>query len=174
MPGNQFVVPHLSFGMHKMSLSTQFEQQLRTAGAGPTNLAAREGGEAVVCELAAVDSLGVSVLKLEYTSKSLSALSAEKLRDVADDLAKRVSYLLEAIAPIEIDDEACTIQMRSKPPHRAENATSYYEVLVTAGKISLKRYSKAKKAIREPEPFDLTRQVLCRVIDDFAAAAAAA
>ncbi len=154
-----------------MSLSSQLEKQLRTANAGPANLAAQEGDAKVVCELTAVDSLGVSVQRLELHSKKLEGLPTEKLREVADALAKKVSYLLEAIAPIEIDDEACTIQMRSMPPHRAENATSYYEVLVTAGTISLKRYNKARGATRHAEPFDLTRQVLVRLVDDFAAAA---
>lgn len=155
-----------------MSLTSQLEQQLQAAGGGPANLAAQVGDANVVCELTAVDSLGVSVQRLELQSARLAGLPTEKLRDVADNLAKRVSYLLEAIAPIEIDDQACTIQMRSTPPYRAENATSYYEVLVTAGAISLKRYSKSPGSVRQPEPFDITRQVLLRLVNDFAEAAA--
>ncbi len=157
-----------------MSLSNQLELQLTASGTGPVSLAAQEGDAEVVCDLTAVDSLGVSVQRLEVKSISLVGLAAEKLREIADDLASRVGYLLEAIAPIEVDDEACTIQMRSMPPHRAENATSYYEVLVTAGAISLKRYTKAKAVRREAEAFDITRQVLLRLVDDFAAAAVGA
>ncbi|MCO6046006.1 hypothetical protein NG895_19070 [Aeoliella sp. ICT_H6.2] len=157
-----------------MSISKQLEQQLATAGAGPVSLAAQEGDSSVLCELVAVESLGVSLRLLELKSRQLEGKPAEQLRDVAGKLAKKVSYLLEAIAPVEIDDESCTIQMRSMPPHRAENATSYYEVLVTAGAISLRRYSKTRRTTRQVEAFDLTRQVLLRLVDDFATAAAEA
>ena len=153
-----------------MSLSVQLEQQLATAS-GAASLTAQEGNDRLACDLVAIDSLGVSVRRLELESTRLQGVAAERLREVADDLARRVSYLLEAIAPIEIDDQACTIQMRSKPPHRQENATSYYEVLVTAAAISLKRFSKTRGTTRQPEPFDLTRQVLYRLVDDFVAAA---
>lgn len=157
-----------------MTLSRQLEQQLASAGSGPANLAAQQGGDQLVCELLAIDSLGVSVGLLELRSPRLAGLGTDQLRQVADDLARRVSYLLEAIAPVEVDDQACSIQMRSTPPYRAENATSYYEVLVTAGTISLKRYNKSRREARRAEPFDITRQVLYRLADDFAAAAAGA
>ena len=157
-----------------MSLSSQLEKEIAIAGTGAANVAVQQGDDTVICALAAIDSLGVSLHRLELQSKKLDGLTAERLREVADRLARRVSYLLEAIAPIEIDDEACAIQMRSTPPYRKENATSYYEVLVTAGAIMLRRYNKARGTARQPEPFDLTRQVLYRLVDDFAAAAAEA
>lgn len=154
-----------------MTLSYQLEQQLQAAGPGSATLTVQEGQETAIVELSAVGSLGVSANRVVLKSKRLEALQTDKLREIADDLAKRVGYLLEAIAPIEIDDEACTIQMRSTPPYRAENATSYYEILVTAGSITLRRYKKSRSAIRTPESFDLTRQVLSRLLDDFSAAA---
>lgn len=154
-----------------MTLSSQLEQQLAAAVGTSVVLSAREGEESLRCELAAVDSLGVSIRVLELASQKLHGLNPEQLRKVADQLASRVSYLLEAIAPIEVDEESCSIQMRSNPPYRKENATSYYEVLVTAKAISLRRYNKSRGSVRKAEPFDLTRQVLYRVVDDFAAAA---
>lgn len=138
------------------------------------SLAAQEGNDSVLCELVAIESLGVSLRLVELKSKQLEGKASERLREVADKLARKVSYLLEAIAPVEVDDESCTIQMRSTPPHRAENATSYYEVLVTASAISLRRYNKSRRVARQVEAFDLTRQVLFRLVDDFAAAAAEA
>lgn len=154
-----------------MTLSSQIEQQLAAAVGTSVVLSAQEGDESLRCELAAVDSLGVSIRVLELASQKLHGLNPEQLRKVADHVASRVSYLLEAIAPIEVDEEACSIQMRSNPPYRKENATSYYEVLVTAKAISLRRYNKSRGAVRKAEPFDLTRQVLYRLVDDFAAAA---
>ncbi|QDU54194.1 hypothetical protein [Aeoliella mucimassa] len=157
-----------------MSLTSQLEKEIALAGTSATNLAIQQQGDTLICALAAIDSLGVSIHRLELQSTKLTGRSPERLREVADNLARRVSYLLEAIAPIEIDDQACTIQMRSTPPYRKENATSYYEVLVTAGGISLRRFSKSRGTARQPEPFDLTRQVLYRLVDDFVAAAESA
>lgn len=155
-----------------MPLSQQLESQLNaTAGSGPAHLVVRDGAEQLDCELSAIDSLGVSVQRLELRSPKLAGLTAEKLREVADDLAARVGYLLEAIAPIEVDEQACSVQMRSTPPHRAENATSYYEVLVKQSSISLKRYNKSKREARRAEPYAITREVLLRLADDFAATA---
>ncbi|WP_442485489.1 hypothetical protein [Aeoliella sp. SH292] len=154
-----------------MSLTRQLEQELRTAGTGPACVVVREGDHSLLCELVAIDGVGVTATIVELKSKKLEGVPPEKLRAIADKLAAKVGYLLEAIAPLEIDNEACAIQMRSTPPYRAENATSYYEVLVTAGKISLRRFSKQKRAVREAEPFDITRQVLSRLAEDFAGAA---
>ena len=154
-----------------MSLSQQLEQKLNAASAAPVSLGVREGDDHLVCELSALGSLGVSVKVLELRTNKLAGKNASELRKVADELAGRVSYLLEAIAPIEIDEEACSVQLRSVPPYRAENLTSYYEILVTAGAIALKRFNKSRRETRRAEPFDITRQVLYRLVDDFAAAA---
>lgn len=154
-----------------MTLSQQLEQHLQAAGTGPAKLCAQDGQESAVVDLVAIGTLGVSANLVQVKSKRLDAATPDKLREVANALAKHVSYLLEAIAPVEVDDQACTIQMRSTPPYRAENATSYYEILVTAGCIALKRYKKTKSKVRQSESYDITRQVLGRLVDDFVAAA---
>ena len=156
-----------------MDLNEQLQQQLASGTPGRATLSATEGGFRVECELASVDSLGVLVQRLELHATQLAGLSTERLKEIAEDLARRVRYLLEAIAPIEADPEGCSVQMRSVPPYRSENVTSYYEVLVTAGAISLKRYKKGRGEPRQPEPYAITREVLFRLVDDFAAAASA-
>ncbi len=157
-----------------MSLSTQLEQKLAAAGFGPASIVLAEGTDVLRCELLSIDSLGVSVERLELASTHLHGVSTERLKAIADALAKKVSYLLEPLAPIEIDEAACSIQMRSVPPYRRENRTSYYEVLVTAGVISLRRYTKGPREARRTEPYSITREVLGRLVDDFASAAAGA
>ncbi len=157
-----------------MSLSQQLEQQIRATIGGPVDLAARDGEDHLVCELTELGSLGVSVQRLELRTPKLANLSSDSLRKVADDLAGRVSYLLEAITPIEVDEEQCTVQMRSTPPYRAENATSYYEILVAAGAIGLMRYKKGRSEARHAEPFAITREVLYRLVNDFVGAAKSA
>lgn len=129
----------------------------------------RDASETLICNLAAIDALGVSVERLAVESTRLGGKPVEELRAMSDDLAGRVSYLLEAIAPIEVDSDSCTIQMRSVPPYRAENATSYYEVLVTQSAISLLRYKKGRGEARIAEPFAITREVLYRLVSDFLA-----
>lgn len=157
-----------------MSLAEQLAQKVAAAGQGPAAIVLAEGTDVVRCELLSIESLGVSVERLELASTHLQNVSSERLKEVADALARKVSYLLEAIAPIEIDEEGCSVQMRSVPPYRRENTTSYYEVVVTAGVISLRRYTKGPREARQLQPFSITREVLSRLVDDFAAAAAGA
>jgi hypothetical protein len=62
--------------------------------------------------------------------------------------------------------------MRSKPPQAGE-ASTYYELLVRrGGEFSLCRYEKHPGDVRKTIPAHVTREVLLRLIDDFAAVAA--
>ena len=157
-----------------MSLTAQLEQKLAAAGRGPASIVVAEGTDVVRCELVSIEGLGVSVDRLELASTHLQNVSTERLKEVADALARQVSYLLEALASIEIDQEGCSVQMRSVPPYRRENSTSYYEVVVAAGVISLRRYTKGPREARQGQPFSITREVLGRLVEDFAAAAGGA
>ena len=50
---------------------------------------------------------------------------------------------MEPICPIEIDADACVVQLRSNPPHRDDDGRSYYELMVRrGGEIALSRYRK--------------------------------
>ena len=62
--------------------------------------------------------------------------------------------------------------MRSNPPHKDSDRTSYYELLVSrTGELSLVRYTRVGDQPREVIPAQVTREVLVRLASDFAAAA---
>ena len=94
------------------------------------------------------------------------------MRKVAEALSARLTYLLEPIQPIEVDPDHCVVQMRSNPPQRNENRTSYYELLVArGGQLSLCRYEKDTSSIRQCVPAQVTLEVFWRLLGDFSAVA---
>ncbi len=83
-----------------------------------------------------------------------------------------MTYLLEPISPIELDSQGCVVQMRSTPPQKDADRTSYYELLVSrSGELSLVRYTRLAGQPREIIPAQVTREVLLRLAGDFALAA---
>lgn len=159
-----------------MSLVQQARQALESSGAfstGSQTLTAAASGLRLVCDLAALDHLACTFTRFEVTSDSLAGASIDELKRVSQTLAARLTYLLEPIAPIEIDAGQCVIQMRSNPPQRDEQGTSYYELLVRrGGELSLCRWSKQAHQARERLPAHVTRQVFLRLVGDFAAVVA--
>jgi hypothetical protein len=78
---------------------------------------------------------------------------------------------MEPISPIEIDAQACVVQMRSNPPQRDDDGRTYFELLVRrGGEISLCRFRKENGAGRKPITATVTREVLVRLVGDFCAA----
>ena len=89
------------------------------------------------------------------------------LKIKAEQLSARLTYLLEPISPIEIDSQGCVVQLRSNPPQKETDCTSYYELLLSrGGEISLCRYTRAVGQERKPIPAQVTREVLVRLAGD--------
>src|SRR6516165_2361630 len=110
---------------------------------GSQSIAVSEAGQRLSADVTALDALALSFDHFTLTSSPLAAASLDQLKKVADALSKRLTYLLEPISPIEIDADQCVVQLRSNPPQKDENGTSYYELLVAAGgRLSLRRYTK--------------------------------
>ena len=57
--------------------------------------------------------------------------------------------------------------MRSNPPKKDEQGTSYYELLVRREGLSLCRWNKQTGDVRVQLPANVTREVLLRLIGDF-------
>ena len=133
-------------------------------------LEAEHAGQQFACELVTLDSLACATTRLALRSDSLRSMSAEQLKAVAQNLSARLTYLLEPISPIEVDAQGCTVQLRSQPPHKSDEGTSYYELLVSRlGEISLRRYARQPGGKRSVIAAHLTREVLLRLAADFAA-----
>ena len=147
-------------------------ESLSTGGAAlPTTLEAAAGGRRLVCELVALDRLGCSFDRLALISDELAGASMERLKKISEKLVTRITYLLEPLAPIELDEDSAVVQLRSHPPHREEDRRTYYELHVRrGGEIALCRYEKQNGSSRRRVPAHVTREVLSRLAADLAAA----
>lgn len=154
-----------------MNLKENIDRQLAQLAASPGDeplLSLDVGGGKLECQLTAVDSMSCSFRLLELQTSKLAGAPMERLRELSESLSKRLSYLLEPIGLVEADAEHCIVQLRSNPPQRDEDATSYYELLLrTGGTIALCRYSKTHGGIRQTVPAVVTREVLGRLATDF-------
>ena len=141
------------------------------AGARHTFVAA-DSGQRLECELTTLDRVGCEFTRFALFADSLSSATMDQLKRVSEALAARLTYLLEPIKPIEQDADQCVIQMRSVPPQREADVTSYYEVLVRrGGELSLCRWAKSPGDVRQQLPAQVTREVFLRLVGDFSAAA---
>jgi hypothetical protein len=159
-----------------MTMKQQIDQELdRLARAGdlsssPVTLAVDVSVGRLESRMLAVDSLACAFESLTVSTDRLDEASIDELKSLSERLASQLNYLLEPISPVEIDADGCTVQMRSTPPQRDDDGSTYYELLVRRGRLSLCRYHKAKGAARKLIPAQLTREVFLRLTGDLVAA----
>ncbi len=121
-------------------------------------------------DLMIVDSLSCSFHELRINAPHLVGASVDTLRDWADALSQRITYLLENLGPIEIDTQAGQVLVRSNPPDQQPAGAKYYEVLLqsdTSGNFSLRRFEAEKGAPgRIQVDIQTTHEVLRKLVDD--------
>jgi hypothetical protein len=158
-----------------MTLKEQLQQALVAMpgfSSGSQGIDISEGGLHLSCQLTALDSLACSFTRLALGASSLGNRSPDELKRIAEQLSAKLTYLLEPISPIETDAEGCVVQMRSNPPQKDADRTTYYELLVArSGELSLVRFCRAAGQAREIIPAHVTREVLCRLAGDLSEAA---
>jgi hypothetical protein len=157
-----------------MTIQSDIQRELKriqaVSGRGLLQVDAEAGGR-IEADLVAVDAIGCAFQTLAYSTDKLAAADLERLKEISQTLTAKLTYLLEPIGVIEADVDRCAIQLRSSPPKKDEDATSYYELLVRrGGDISLSRYSKKAGQLRQIVPAHITREVLERLAEDFVAA----
>ena len=129
---------------------------------------AASGGPTVEVDFTAVDLLGCAFRELRITADELKDAPFERLKAWADELCRKVTYLLEHIGPLEVDTQAQTVLIRSIPPARRPAQTAFYEILVKApGVLSLRRYTRAAgDPDRLPCDIRITHEVLAKLVGD--------
>ncbi len=152
-----------------MSLSSKLLDELRScAGQSGRSITACEGQRVARCEAIQCDAFAVTIEELVLETAELAFVSTSQLQIASRDLAARVNYLLEPIAPIETDAQGCSVQMRSNPPQKDDNGWRYYELLLRrGGSAAVCRYEKQPGQPRVRVPAALTHEVVGRLIDDF-------
>jgi hypothetical protein len=157
-----------------MSLRSKAEAILKSIASfqdGEWLVECEDEGHSLRCRVTALDTLGCAFQTFEVENAALASVSMNGLKQVAEALSRRLTYLLEPISPIEVDNDQCVVQLRSNPPQKDDNGTSYYELLVAAGgRLSLCRFNKAAGNPRHRITAQVTREVFLRLVADFAAA----
>lgn len=157
-----------------MSIRTDIERELKRiqAVSGKGLLQVDCDGGRIEADLVAVDAIGCSFQTLGYLTSKLAGASLDELKTISQTLTSKLTYLLEPIGVVEADADRCSVQLRSSPPQKGEDGTSYYELMVRrGGDITLSRYAKKSGQLRQIVPANVTREVLGRLADDFIAAA---
>lgn len=152
-----------------MSLTQQVQRALpQDASLGSAPLLATDGHLRCVAQLTAVDAIGCAFLQLAVETDHLAAATVAQLEAVAGELTRRLTYLLEPLAPVETDAQRALVQCRSQPPERNDDGAHYYELLVErGGRASLCRYHAPPGKPRQRVPAEVTRQVFLRLVEDF-------
>ena len=152
-----------------MTLQNQFEQELLKLGdGGPATVAVNDSPRHLSCDVVERNPLAVSFNQLRLATDELASADAAKLERIGKELSSRLTYLMEPIAPIEIDAAACVVQLRSNPPQRDDDGRSYYELIVRrGGEIALARFRKENGDSRRQIAATVTREVLLRLVGDF-------
>jgi hypothetical protein len=152
-----------------MTLSAKLLGELRAAsGQRHQSFSIADGQRTLRCNADECEALAATVLDLVLETPELASATAFELQAASADLAKRVNYLLEPIAPIELDAQGCSVQMRSNPPQKDDNGRRYYELVIhRGGSIALCRYEKQPGQPRTRVPAVLTHEVIGLLVDDF-------
>jgi len=131
-----------------------------------------DGGLAVRVDFTVVDSLSCGFRELWISADELKNAPFDTLQAWADALCKKVTYLLENIGPVETDADLQTVLIRSTPPSKQPDQTTFYEMLVQApGTICLHRCTRtAHGSDRNSCDIQITHEVLVKLVQDIVAA----
>jgi len=154
-----------------MSLHEQLERQIQGRNEGVRSITVEQDPRRLTCNFLSITPLACEFQTLRLQSDELASATIEQLTQISEDLAGRLTYLLESLGPVEIDRDQCVVQMRSVPPAKSDDGSTYYELLVRrGGSLNLCRYGKQPGQPRQVIPATLTQEVLVRLVGDFEAA----
>ena len=154
----------------KSQIHTELNRLASLASTGSHSLRLNIGAGRLEATLTQIDQLACSFEHFSYKADKLANATIDELKDIANGLSSQLSYLLESISPIEVDDEACIVQMRSNPPQKDDDGTRYYELVVARGELSLCRYARPVGQTPAVVAAHVTREVFERLAEDFVAA----
>lgn len=127
-------------------------------------------GIRLTVDLTAVDSMSCSFREIRLRVPALVGAETYVLKQWAENLCQRVTYLLENIGPLEVDPENGQVLVRSTPPDQQPDGTMFYEVLLqshSSGNFSLRRYSAVKGLPgRQQVDIQATHEVLQKLVTD--------
>ena len=158
-----------------LDLAAALNPQVGQTFVPPKAIGVSDGsGVSLSVDLISVESLGVSCEELRLDVPSLGAATLDTMKKWANDLCRRVTYLLENLGPLEFDAQGNQVLIRSTPPDKgAAGSTKYYEVMLSShgsGRFSLRRYrNDSSTSGRVPVPLQVTHEQLSKLVNDLVA-----
>ncbi len=151
-----------------MKLLNEFASALDRLSSDQTaSISVADEQHSVRCHVTEAGPLACKFEKLVVESQLLADATSDRLRQISETLASRLTYLMEPMGPVEMDQAGCTVQMRSVPPRREEGAVAYFELLVQrGGSLTLTRFQKSAEHPRQPIAAAVTREVLVHLVQD--------
>lgn len=157
-----------------MSLSRKIadalDGQMERGVAAP--LSVEDGPARLSLDVSANTPVGVALEGLELTAAEASGgWTLGALRAWGDRVASRVTYLMEPLVVVEADAVGQEVELRSQKPSQKGDRSSYYEIRMgPGGRMKMSRVAfDAGDRRRKPCGFQLTREVLERLVDDLEA-----
>jgi hypothetical protein len=137
----------------------------------PCTVTVEDSPDRLTLHLSSLDSVGLAFSTLEYANTSRAELSSDALKEWGDRLTKRVTYLMEPLKVVEVDDQGGEVQVRSQNPTARSEERGYYEMrLFRQASLRMERIVfDAATRERRPTNCQLTREVVERLADDIAA-----
>ena len=152
-----------------MSLSQQLKSQLDRASNGLADSTIQTDTDCgrLGIKLAEVNKLACDFEWIRYHDDRFATLNESQLRQVGAWLEKRVNYLFEPLAVIELDNVSRTLQMRSASPTRQAGSIVYFELALSPRSgVTMRRLVKTPGSRRQCIPATVTREVLLRLCED--------
>ena len=154
-------------------MNDQLDQIAKKSAPPPHDMTFGMANGTLECSIVATDAIGCAVDRVHISLADHDRWDLPQMRKLADQLCKQLRYLVEPLQVIEVDADQPLIQARSQPPTQdAQKNSTYYELLVAPQTITLRRFSAPRGEPRHPTAMHLTREVLCRLLQDMAAASA--
>jgi hypothetical protein len=147
-----------------MNLSQRIIEELRTAPSGQTaEICAFDEKLWVEVELADSSRLGCLLDRLDVQPGGGYHLNIDPVR-----MTQKITYLEEELEIIEVEGQGGRTVLRSAPPRKEDQITSFFEVVLEPAKgLSLVRYRyDPDMGERTPVSAPLTRDALERLIGD--------
>jgi hypothetical protein len=160
-----------------MSLGQSLVQQLRDflsqekdskGGVAPNNFETVIAKIALHLKISDFDRLSFMIEEI-VLQNTTNHFSIEQLKQRADRLIGRVTYLLEDFQLVEMDGHSGRVQLRSRAPQKDDRYLSFYEMLLSGdGRISLRRYKHDQESqLRSATPMHFTEELLVKLLNDF-------
>jgi hypothetical protein len=139
----------------------------------PCTVTVEDNPSRLTMDLTSLDTVGLAFATMEFANTSRSDWSSDALKEWGDRLTKRVTYLMEPLKVLEINDQGGEVQLRSQSPTPRADQKAYYEMrLFRQGKLRMERFAFDETTRQRRQiPCQLTRETLERLADDIAASA---